>query len=123
MDIWCCSDNDDDDVGGRILCVFDGNDSLRFEFADVVVVVVVVVDVVDDDWDKYIRLFCEAKNDCNESKLTLLKLTKLIGWIRLVLFCTSVLELFCTNGCVVVWITVLKFGVIFDWFPWTVCSL
>lgn len=50
-------------------------------------------------------------------------MTKLIGWIRLVLFCTSVLELFCTNGWFVDWITVLKLGVRFDWFPWIFCSV
>jgi len=104
IDIWCCSE------------------SLLWFIFDVVVVVVVIVvvdddDDDDDDWDKYKRLFCEDKNDCKESKLTLLKFTKLIGWIKFVLFCTSVLELFCTNGCVVVCITVLKFGVILDWFP------
>lgn len=52
-----------------------------------------------------------------------MKLTKLIGWIRLVLFCTSVFELFCTNGWFVDWITVLKLGVRFDWFPWIFCSV
>lgn len=47
----------------------------------------------------------------------------MIGWIKFVLFWTRVFELFCTNGCVDVCITVLKLGVIFDWFPCTVCAL
>ncbi len=50
-------------------------------------------------------------------------MTKLIGWIKFVLFCTSVFELFCTNGCVVDCITVLKLGVKLDWLPCIVWSL
>lgn len=89
---WCCRLTSSLEVGELDCCseVDVGSCDVQFvriDMADVleeVVVVVVVVVVVDDDadadvCDRYMTLFCEAKNDWMESRLTLLKFTRLIG--------------------------------------------